>query len=462
MKEEEGDDVTEEEIDKEVGTMRVQLGYAVQMQNREKEAQVIYNQVLKTKPADVGLIAVASNNLVTLNKDQNIFDSKKRIKAATTGDGLEHKLTSQQRRAIARNNALLAMYTNQVDLCRNLIDEMAQKFHVDKEDRALIEAGALSRAGKTNDAVQVLMKSSKQKDLEKILIAAQIYLEKGMVQQAVEIFSGLSDEDKFRPGILSAMVTLYLALEDRNSAAKLLRSAVDFNKKAKRGSSQDMSIVWRKTAEFYLKGDEPSVAAQSLEELLKTNPKDRQTLAQLVLAYAKFDLKKALEASKKLPDFKQTTVDIDALENSAFLGAKFAKKTPKMGGSLVASPKKTKEDEANEGLAKKKKTKKRRKRHLPKNYDPNVDPDPERWLPRRERAGYRRTRKERRKGEKFTGAQGTAQGQSDNFDYSQKKATASATGATPKGNPKSPEAPVGPRQQHRKPQQKKKGKKNRF
>ena len=43
---------------------------------------------------------------------------------------------------------------------------------------------------------------------------------------------------------------------------------------------------------------------------------------------------------------------------------------------------------------------------MPKNYDPKYDPDPERWLPRKERTGYRRTRKERRKGEKFTGAQG--------------------------------------------------------
>ena len=102
-------------------------------------------------------------------------------------------------------------------------------------------------------------------------------------------------------------------------------------------------------------------------------------------------------------------------------------------------------------------------RHLPKNYNPDVDPDPERWLPRRERTGYRKTRKERRKGEKFTGAQGTAAGQSDSYDYSQK--VAASTGAVPKGGPRSPpeqEKPVGPRQQQRKPQQKKKAKKNRF
>ena len=57
-------------------------------------------------------------NLYLINRchycrDQNIFDSKKRLKAATA-DGLELKLTSQQRKQIARNQALLAMFTAQV------------------------------------------------------------------------------------------------------------------------------------------------------------------------------------------------------------------------------------------------------------------------------------------------------------------------------------------------------------
>merc|ERR1712212_639588 len=78
----------------------------------------------------------------------------------------------------------------------------------------------------------------------------------------------------------------------------------------------------------------------------------------------------------------------------------------------------------------KKKKKRKHKKRLPKTYDPNVDPDPERWVPRRERTGYRKTRKERRKGEKFTGAQGNAAGQAETYDYSKK--VAASQGATPK------------------------------
>jgi len=111
----EEDGVSEEEIENELGGIRVQLGYCLQLQGREKEAHALYTAVLKTKPDDIALVAVASNNLVCLNKDQNVFDSKKRMKSATH-DSLEHKLTSKQRRNIVYNQCLLAFYTDQVSL----------------------------------------------------------------------------------------------------------------------------------------------------------------------------------------------------------------------------------------------------------------------------------------------------------------------------------------------------------
>lgn len=40
--------------------------------------------------------------------------------------------------------------------------------------------------------------------------------------------------------------------------------------------------------------------------------------------------------------------------------------------------------------------KKKRRVRLPKNYEPGVPPDPERWLPRRERTGYRGKRRDKR------------------------------------------------------------------
>lgn len=115
----EEDGASEEEIENELGIIRVQLGYCLQLQGREKEAQALYTAVLKSKPDDIALVAVANNNLVCLNRDQNVFDSKKRMKSATH-ESLEHKLTSRQRRNIAYNQCLLAFYTDQVSLITNL------------------------------------------------------------------------------------------------------------------------------------------------------------------------------------------------------------------------------------------------------------------------------------------------------------------------------------------------------
>jgi len=468
---EQQDEPDQEEIDQETGIIRAQRAYAIQrqcqpqsvasdqQQPRAREAQSIYNSVLKSKPSDIGLVAVASNNLIVINKDQNIFDSKKKIKAATV-EGLEHKLTSMHQASISKNNALLTMYTNQVNQCQELVAALVSNGTVSKDDGEMIMAGALSRSGRTKEAIDlVLANGKKTKDIEKALIAAQILLEKGDLEEALKVLDNLPDSVKSKAGILSAMVTLCVALEDRNKAASLLKAAV----KQSKSSSGDMSVVWRKTAEFHLKGDEPSVAAQSLEELLKMEPNNIQTQAQLVLAYAKYDLSKALSVSKKLPKFAvHDVIDIEALEESSFVSTKYAKSSRKPGDPT--SPKvgskspDAKAASSSEAAAKKKKQRKRKKR-LPKNL--NIEPDPERWLPKRERTGYRKPRKNRRKEEKFTGAQGVAAGAAETFDYSQKKASTAAS-PQPGGKASVAEAPQGPRQQQWKPQAKKKKTKKRM
>jgi len=449
----------EDEVEEEVGIIKVQQGYVMQRQGRDKEAQTIYNQVLRNKPSDIGLTAVASNNLIAINKDQNIFDSKKRIKAATV-EGLETKLNSTQRSAIARNNALLAMFTAQVDLCKQLLSAL------DTEDKDLIMAGVLTKAGKHQEAVSCLDTS----DPIKLLTAAHLLLAAGDQDQAVKLLAKLPDAWKYRVGVLSSLVCLYLGRDNRDAVAGLLKDAVEWNKKRPSGAEagdDGMATVWRKTAEFHLKTGEAKVAAQSLEELYKLEP-GMTTLAQLVLAYSKFDLAKALEISRKLPPFKASdSVDIESLDTGSWaMGSrtKAGKKTPKSGAEKTP---KTGGDDKSDLAVKKKRSKK--KKRLPKNYNPNADPDPERWLPRRERTGlkympgYRKPRKDKRKAEKFTGAQGTDQGKSETYDYSNR--VTGAKEAAAKQTSPAPEPAPGPRQQKgpgRTQQKKKKGGKNKF
>ena len=63
-------------------------------------------------------------------------------------------------------------------------------------------------------------------------------------------------------------------------------------------------------------------------------------------------------------------------------------------------------------IQKQNKKRKKKKPKLPKNYNPKVKPDPERWLPRRERSTYKQ-KKRRRGNEPMKGTQGGPSAQSD-------------------------------------------------
>lgn len=122
------------------------------------------------------------------------------------------------------------------------------------------------------------------------------------------------------------------------------------------------------------------------------------------------DPEKAKALSKHLPssDSMSLKVDVEALENSP--GATYIRKK---GGKVTGD---NQPKEQGQGDLKKKKKKKKGK--LPKNYDPKVTPDPERWLPMRERSYYRGRKKGKKKDQIGKGTQGATAGASSELDAS--------------------------------------------
>lgn len=212
----------------------------------------------------------------------------------------------------------------------------------------------------------------------------------------------------YKPGVISALVTLHLAENNREKASSVFKKAVEWYRNNKKSNQGDLSALWRQAADFHLRSGEPQVAASSLEELLRLNPGDSKTLAQLVIAYAQFNPAKAQNLSKQLPQLKSSnSTEVDVLETSNWMmGTKVIKKAAK----VEASPKPG--TPGNDELIQKKKKKKKKKTKLPKNYVEGVMPDPERWLPKHERTGYRK-KKDRRNKDVMKGTQGAASGSSD-------------------------------------------------
>lgn len=193
----------------------------------------------------------------------------------------------------------------------------------------------------------------------------------------------------------------------------------------------------------------------------RQNTKDVHTLAQLISAYSLVDTDKAKSLSKHLPSAETMSfnVDVDELENSH--GATYVRK--KAAKVVGENPPK----EQGHGEVKKKKKKKKGK--LPKNYDPKVTPDLERWLPMKERSYYRGKKKGKKKDQIGKGTQGATAGASAELDAS-KTASSPPTSPRPGSASGSSTAPasgvVPPRQQKpsssgatrkKAPQKKKKG-----
>lgn len=406
----EEDEATEEEIDIELALIRIQLGFVYHKQGRVKEAEQLYTTNLKLKLEDIALMAVASNNIVCINKDQNLFDSKKKMKVAIN-DNLAYKLPSKQRKYIALNNAIFNYYINQNEQVEKICKSIEENYPDLSIQTTILRALNLYKMDKYKEAIQLLegYKSSNPDDkLYVKLCIAQLHLMQGEKLEACNVLENLGD-DSFRPAIVGALTTLYLGIGKEDTALKIFEKTVDFYKKNK-VKSIDLSNLWRQAADFHIRHGHPQVAANSLEELLQSNKDDKKIIAQLILACSQFDKQRALKLSKELLSIKEISagLDVDSLQT---LSAVNLKKSPAVKSeSLPGTPR-------SEEPQRKTRKHKKRKGKLPKNYDPNVAPDPERWLPKYERSGYRKKR-DRRTKEVIKGSQGTASGQSEQYDFS--------------------------------------------
>ncbi|NWH64458.1 SRP72 protein, partial [Geococcyx californianus] len=463
----EDSDVTEEDIEAELAIIHGQMAYIMQLQGRTEDALQLYNQIIKLKPTDVGLLAVIANNIITINKDQNVFDSKKKVKL-TNAEGVEHKLSKKQLQAIEFNKALLAMYTNQADQCRKLSASL-QSQSPEHLLPVLIQAAQLCREKQHAKAVALLQDFADQHPAnaaEIKLTMAQLKIAQGSVTKACMILRSI-EELQHKPGMVSALVTMYSHEEDIDSAIEVFTQAIQWYQQFQARTNYaccvfqpkspvHLSLI-REAANFKLKHGRKKEAISDLEELWKQNPKDVHTLAQLISAYSLVDPEKAKVLSKHLPssDTMSLKVDVDALENSH--GATYVRKK---AGKLTGD---NQQKEQGQGDVKKKKKKKKGK--LPKNYDPKVTPDPERWLPMRERSYYRGRKKGKKKDQVGKGTQGSTTGGSSELDASRtasspptspRPGSAAAVSATSNVIPPRHQKPAGAPATKKKQQQKKK------
>ncbi|KAJ3298444.1 Signal recognition particle core component [Borealophlyctis nickersoniae] len=387
------EEYAEEEIERELGIIVVQLAYVRQLQGKTEEASELYKGVLKAKVGDAAVTAVASNNLVAIKKNHELFESAKRYRAATAS-GVEQKLTRAQKKVIAMNGAILSLYMNKFGPARDAAKKLAEQYPDDDTPYLILAGASYREKKKMTKAIEELQLYCEQMpgSLSVRLALSQIYISQnnygGAIALIQSFFDNADDDAKYQPGIISLLVWLYGQVDNVDKAVGLLQQATEFWKSGSSELSNESSIL-KQLAAFKLKSGRPREAAADYERLVRADPQDVHSVAGLIMAYSEFDPALAERYKEYLPADtgagNSEGIDASVLEVSIGAG-KPRKQVVAAEGGVPGAP--TQDERM--------KKKRKRKPKLPKNFDPNVQPDPERWLPKRERAAFAKKGKHRR------------------------------------------------------------------
>lgn len=429
--------LAEEEIEEELSVIRVQKAFVLQKLGQNDNALNIYLRIQDLNPSDKSVAATVANNIPSSRAEQNLLEARKKLKVALQVEG--SKLTNRQRRTLLLNQALVHLFSNQREPCRRTLEEFAKKFGRCKE-MTLIEAALHVRSKDPQKALTVLEADSSN---ETKLTAVQVLLDEGKLEEAGRALNAVSPNILSRPAILQLRVALLLATNQRKMALDLLKSAVDSakNEKIRIAMLEEVASLNTQVGDF-------RSAVDCFQKLSELRPNDMNIMCRLIKAYATFDPRKAEELSAKIfPRENNSYVNVDALEISDTI----------LYGERYRQKKETKPEipDAEIVTGKRRTRKRKRKIILPKNFDPKIPPDPERWLPKQERTAFKKKlNKKHRDRDIGRGTQGAV---------SSSPQVETATVTTKISNSPKPSAPAvgveGPRQQRPAGQQPKKKKK---
>jgi signal recognition particle subunit SRP72 len=202
--EEEQDAEDQEIMENEIATIRIQYAFCLQKLGKTDEAFNIYNTIMKNKSVDAASLAVASNNSIT--KDQNVFDTKKRLKIASAHE-LDTKLNLMQKRAIAYNEILFSTTSQNNETVQRLLKQYESKFE-DKQRLALLKMSHFYKEKRSVDAEKLLKEYINESSTILKFHLIQIMLIQGKTNDAIELFKSLDDFKRYKMGIVSFLKSL--------------------------------------------------------------------------------------------------------------------------------------------------------------------------------------------------------------------------------------------------------------
>lgn len=406
-----------EELNAELAPIMTQLAYVRQRRGEEVEAIHMYEKVLAMGISDLSVIAVCHNNLVALRRgnSEHIATSISRLtnlgKAQT-----QDKLSTTQKRVVLLNRCILLLQGGKFDD----LTKLSRTLEPNSESAAMVAAAVLMKKGQTNKAIETLREfvravnqqqqtssaASAPTSLRAHLSLAQIQLNQGNYKETIAILRNIAVIQN-EPAYLATLVALYQKVGELGSALSLLdETAAKLSANKKTMDVAQVTTILRKSADLKLANSMFQQATETLTKILELNPGDVRIQATLALALASVDPGRAEQFLKNLPKVTPSN-NAEALETAptptlrraaptAVSAAAHAEALAAIGTSSATISAATAPAAGGAGkgksdaIAKNKKKKKRRKNRPATKATPGQAADPERWIPKALRKGFKR------------------------------------------------------------------------
>ncbi|KAI9853006.1 MAG: Signal recognition particle core component [Thelocarpon superellum] len=260
---------------------------------------------------------------------------------------------------------------------------------------AVVNAAAHARSQDGKAALKAILPelAKRPADVGLLLTAIQLYMVHNNYGSAIALLEAFfkrletsstpADQDvRFAPGLVAVLVSLYRVQGRRSHiTSELAKAASYWQHKSKEKANAHASPSLLLAAGIALlessETEDHQAAAEIFDDLRQQEAGHRGAIAGYVAANATTSPDLVASEVGKLTPVARLTAGVDV---AALLDAGI----PSMSSvSTTGSKKRAAADEQQRGK------KRVRKSRLPKHYDPQKAPDPERWLPLRDRSTYR-------------------------------------------------------------------------
>jgi signal recognition particle subunit SRP72 len=392
---ESADDLTEEDKETELLPITVQQIYVLTKLGRHEEAEKLAQSIGEATFPDTSSKFIARvNEIATAGAPRNPFLAQRLI--AFDVETLKPDYPFANQTAILDQN-------------RSALDLQAAKFggvvkstaralshqssatsdsHINGLSTVNVAAHAKNQTGK--DALKHVLSllEKRPKDVGVILSIVQLYVQTNNLSSATTLMenflfkleqSGDSGDLDVRhaPGLVGTIVSLYNAQTRREPARSALAIAATYWRSQPSNRPSGVTHLLKAAGSALSESHDPShqaLAHDIFQDLHSQDPSDRYSAAGLLAASPAT----ATPSSLQPLDSLLSGIDTEALENAGIAA-------PPVDPSAAGTTRKRPADEQ----PKPKKAKKLCASKMPKDYDPNRTPDPERWLPLRDRSSYK-------------------------------------------------------------------------